>query len=159
MILAIDPGPTHSGVCCYSNRKVIYSGVMQNEEILFAMGDIRSVLERCRKVAIEWFESYGMRVGATVFDSVRWVGRFEQEALTLGRPPMFLTRAECALTLCHTKRAKDSDMRQRLIDLHGGDRRTAIGTKKQRGPLYGVRGPHAWSALAVAYTCAVKNNT
>ena len=44
---------------------------------------------------------------------------------------------------------RDSLVRQRLIEMHGGERRAAMGTKKAPGPLYGVSS-HAWAALAVA---------
>ncbi len=50
---------------------------------------------------------------------------------------------------------RDSLVRQRLIEIHGGDRASAVGTKKQPGPLYGVSS-HAWQALAVAVVAGME---
>ena len=46
-------------------------------------------------------------------------------------------------------RAKDSNIRQALLDLYGGDKRKAIGIKAEPGPLYGIKS-HMWAALGVA---------
>lgn len=150
IILAIDPGPEHSGWVVYSGGEVLGCDTgTHNDELkeIVSISDLYNVL------AVEWFESYGMPVGATVFEAVAWVGRFEQAALHRKKVITRITRSRCALELCQTKRAKESALRQRLIDLHGGDRRAAIGIKKAQGPLYSVKG-HAWSALAVAYTAS-----
>ena len=56
--------------------------------------------------------------------------------------------------LCHDSRAKDTNIRQALLDLFpraGGGATPQVGTKGKPGPLYGVSS-HAWPALAVAIT-------
>ena len=56
--------------------------------------------------------------------------------------------------LCGTPRAKDTNIRQRVIDIFpatGGGKTPQIGTKKEPGPLYGVTS-HCISALAVGLT-------
>ncbi len=50
---------------------------------------------------------------------------------------------------------RDSLVRQRLIEIHGGDRASAVGTKAKPGPLYGVAS-HAWAALAVAVVAGME---
>jgi len=55
------------------------------------------------------------------------------------------------LHLCGSARAKDTNIRQALIDRYGGS--AAIGKKAAPGPLYGVS-KDVWSALAVAVTAA-----
>jgi hypothetical protein len=48
----------------------------------------------------------------------------------------------------------DKHVRQAILDRFpgtGGGKTPQIGTKKQPGPLYGVKG-HMWAALAVALT-------
>ena len=50
---------------------------------------------------------------------------------------------------------RDKLVRHCLIGLHGGDRKTAIGTKYHQGPLYGVSS-HAWAALAVGVAVRIK---
>jgi hypothetical protein len=59
-------------------------------------------------------------------------------------------RATVKAHLCRSAKAKDSNVRQALIDLFGG-KENAIGTKKTPGPLYGISGD-VWAALAVAVT-------
>jgi hypothetical protein len=61
---------------------------------------------------------------------------------------VLLPRKDVKMHLCGTPRAKDGNIRQRLLDLLGPQ-----GTKKQPGPTYGVKS-HAWAALAVAVTAA-----
>jgi len=105
--------------------------------------------------AIEWFESMGMNVGREVFETVCWIGRFQQ---IIGSGEVRrITRREVKLHLCGTMRAKDPNIRQALLDLYsdwptlGGGKNPAIGISAKPGPLYGVSG-HMWSALAVAVT-------
>jgi len=40
-----------------------------------------------------------------------------------------------------------------MIEMHGGERATAIGTKRAPGALYGVSS-HAWQALGLAVAVA-----
>lgn len=129
------------------------------------------------KFAIEWITSQGMAVGKDIFDTVRWVGRF-QEAYE--RPPnakdtLLIPRSDIKLDLCGSARAKDANVRQALIDFYGGQQKAIGGVKCKRckgrgwsgrgrptclecagsgwqalpGPLYGISG-HCWSALSVA---------
>lgn len=59
-------------------------------------------------------------------------------------PVELIYRRDIKIHLCGTVKAKDGNIRQALIDKHG-----APGTKKSKGPTYGVSG-HLWAALAVA---------
>lgn len=146
MIFAIDPGPTRSGWCLYDGNHVIDSGTSDNSDVLGWIKD-----SPARILAIEMIASYGMAVGASVFETVRWIGRFQQawrnpEAVQLAY------RKDIKMHLCHSMRAKDANIRQALLDRFpatGGGKTPQVGTKSKPGPLYGVSG-HAWSALAVA---------
>lgn len=145
MILAIDPGPFKSGyVRCEYTGVVVIGGTVENERILDLIGGSH--------VACEWIEHYGANItaGADVFHTCRWIGRFEQKAVSVGIPFHLVTRREAKLHLCGNMRAKDPHVRQALLDRYGG-KAVAVGKKKEPGPLYGVSG-HAWSALAVAVT-------
>ena len=88
-------------------------------------------------------------VGAEVFETVRWAGRFEE--VLYPTPVVLLPRMAVKMALCHSARANDASIRQALLDRFGG--KDATGTKKSPGPLYGI---HAdlWSALAIAVTFA-----
>jgi len=141
MILAIDPGTKESGWVLLADGKVLDSGVHDNHDVLrwVQAGQGADLL------AIEMIASMGMSVGQTTFETVRWIGRFQQawrdpEAVRL------IYRHQVKQHLCGTQRAQDTNIRQALLDLIGPQ-----GVKKAPGPTYGVKS-HAWSALGVAVT-------
>lgn len=147
IVLALDPGTTETGWVRYLNGSVLMSGVMSNDSMLFSLAE--SSIVGADVVAIEWIESYGMPVGREVFETVRWIGRFQQA----WRDPdavLFIPRREVKVELCGSARAKDANVRQALLDRVG-----AQGTKKSPGPTYGVKS-HAWSALAVAVVASAR---
>ena len=87
----------------------------------------------------------GMTVGQTTFETVRWIGRFQQA----WRDPdavQLVYRRQVKTCICGNQQAKDQNIRLALIDRLGPQ-----GKKAAPGPTYGVSG-HAWSALAVAVT-------
>jgi hypothetical protein len=142
-VLAIDPGTTHSGWVRFIDNAPECSGVVENHEVF-------DLLRRfaCAPVAIEMIASYGMAVGAEVFETCVWIGRFIQAA---GPDRVRLVyRKDVKLHLCGSPRAKDPNIRQALIDRWGG-KAEAVGTVKKPGPLYGIKS-HAWAALGVAVT-------
>lgn len=140
--LAIDPGPEQSGYVVYESGRVREAGVLPNAVLL------TSLEERPwpgYKAAVEMIASYGMAVGAEVFETCVWIGRFQQawhDDATFYR----VYRRDVKLHLCGVPRAKDTNVRQALRDRLG-----PAGTKRNPGPLYGVTS-HAWAALAVAVT-------
>lgn len=138
---AIDPGPTQSGWVLFGDGKVIDSGVSDNHDLL------RWVQhgQKADMLAIEMIASMGMAVGQSVFDTCRWVGRFQQ-AWHAPETVKLVLRRDVKLQVCGDSRAKDANIRQALIDALG-----VPGTKKAPGPTHGVKS-HAWSALAVAVT-------
>ena len=78
MILAIDPGNTESGYVVIDKKtlKPIYASKMNNNEILeFIQDQVDGILD-IEHVAIEMVASYGMAVGASVFETCVWIGRF-----------------------------------------------------------------------------------
>lgn len=149
IILAIDPGPTRSAALVYdtSLATIRHHALWTNEELL----------ERIRlhlgwpveRVVIEKVEGFGMAVGAEVFETVFWSGRFAEAASPLRVDR--IGRKAVKAQLCGTHRAKDPNVRQALIDRFGGS--TAIGRKATPGPLYGIAGDQ-WAALAVAVAYA-----
>jgi hypothetical protein len=146
-ILAIDPGTEQSGWCLYGRGKVHGSGVLPNKNVLASLmlgidmvpGLFADVL------AIEMVASYGMPVGREVFETVRWIGRFQQ-AWHRPEEVRLVYRKDVKIFLCGTMKAKDPHIWQALQDKIG-----EVGTKKNPGPLYNVKS-HARSALAVAVT-------
>jgi len=144
-VLGIDPGPTQSGVVWLIGGGVDRAEICPNESVLESIRDTDADV-----IAIEMIASYGMPVGADVFETCVWIGKFVREAETHahGAQLIRIPRKDVKMHLCGSPRAKDANIRQRLIDLLGPQ-----GTKKQPGPTYGVKS-HAWAALAVAVTAA-----
>ncbi len=150
MILAIDPGPLRSGYVLYDEHamRVFKSDVCENDIMLFIIQGIPPGTS----CSIEMIASYGMAVGAEVFDTCVWIGRFVQEwkhaPFSCSTVPRLVYRKDVKMHLCGTTKAKDGNIRQRLIDMLG-----APGTKKNPGATYGLNS-HMWPALAVAVTAA-----
>ena len=150
-ILAIDPGPTESAWVQYSlsSESFVSHGIRPNEELRITLPLL--LVEPLCDVVIEKVECYGMSVGAEVFDTCVWTGRFVELATAAGATRIVrMPRRDVKLHLCGSVRAKDANIRQRLIDMHGG-KDAAIGKKAKPGPLYGIRS-HLWAALALAIT-------
>ena len=144
-ILAIDPGPVKSAWVIWDGRSILDKEISPNTQLL------KICRERPKKadcLVIEQVRSYGMTVGATVFDTVFWSGRFCE---AWGGTSWFqVPRMEIKMHLCKNSRAKDANIRQAIIDRWGG-KESAIGKTKCRGPFYGVKADE-WSALALAIT-------
>ena len=140
-ILAIDPGTTQSGLVNYE-AGIQGSGVMDNDHILrhVAEADWAEVL------AVEMIASYGMPVGAEVFETCVYIGELKRAWELKGGRFLRVYRKDVKMHLCGTPRAKDPNIRQALIDLIGPP-----GTKREPGPTFGVKS-HAWAALGVAVT-------
>lgn len=141
MLLAIDPGTTHSGWVLMNNGIPTSSGECANEEVFHLM-------QYAGVVAIERVVSYGMAIGNETILTVEWIGRFYQAALP--RKVHLIPRKDICKHVCNDGRAKDKNIRQALLDRWGG-KAEAVGTVKKMGPLYRIKG-HAWSALAVGVT-------
>lgn len=142
-ILAIDPGPLQSGFVLFDGAKVLQAGIEPNDRMRsIVRGHGVTLARRPEVLAIEKIEAMGMAVGAEVFETVHWSGRFYEG--WPGTKVLRVTRRAVKLHLCGNMRAKDPNIRQALIDMLG-----APGTKKAPGGTFGVTS-HAWAALAVA---------
>ena len=149
-VLAIDPGNEESAfVHLRDNGEVLGHGLTGNGEVLHLLRHWNFHLANHNAtLAIEMIASYGMPVGATVFETCVWIGRFKER---WGGDSKLVYRREVKLHLCNSARAKDSNVRQALIDRYGGTKRKAVGIKAEPGPLYGVK-KDIWAALGVAVT-------
>lgn len=145
-IFAIDPGPTQSAWVGMIGNRIERCAIVDNDVLLWEIKNTRADV-----YAIEQIRSYGMAVGAEVFETCEWCGRFDQQIrISHGRPALFVPRKDVKLHLCNNTRANDSNIRQALIDLLG-----APGTKRNPGPTYQVKS-HIWAALGVAITAVDK---
>ena len=145
IILGLDPGTTHTGCVWFDGERVLHATLVENNSALMFCG--RFIIPHdIDAVACEMLQCQGMPVGKETFETAYWIGRFMGACAV---PWHRVYRNEVKLHLCGSARAKDPNIRQALLDRWGG--KSAIGTKKAPGPLYGVTG-HCWSALAVAVT-------
>lgn len=142
--IAIDPGPVDSAIVWMQPNDIGF-GKTSNYEILKAL--VRDRERGWPHLAIEMIASYGMPVGQEVFETCVWIGRFIE---AWGGPHSLIYRKAVTAFVCGNGKAKDSNVRQALIDRYGGKDK-AIGRKKSPGPLYGMK-EDMWSALAVAVT-------
>lgn len=69
--------------------------------------------------------SYGMAVGKEVFETCVWIGRFIEIARLRKIEVEYIYRKDEKMNLCQSMKAKDSNIRQALIDRFG-----EVGTKK-----------------------------
>lgn len=138
VVVGVDPGTDRSAFAIFDGREVIQHGIWDNEHLL------GHPLWSRQHIFIEMIASYGMAVGASVFQTCVYIGRCVQVAQTCGGNAKLVFRKDVKLHLCNSPRAKDGNVRQALLDRLGPQ-----GTKKTPGPTYGIKS-HEWAALAVA---------
>ncbi len=149
IIVGIDPGPEKCGFCVYDTETQAVIEAKKDLPVVEVLTGIDIYASQADLVGIERVQSYGIS-GSTLLRTSEVVGRLWQCSESLRLPTVLLYRREVLRGLDVTgKGNRDSLVRERLIEMHGGTRKLAQGTKKEPGPLYGVAS-HAWSALAVA---------
>lgn len=149
LIFAIDPGNTESAWVNYRAGRVERAAKTKNEDLIEWMRN--TMMLDGVECPIEMIASYGMAVGRDVFETCLWIGRFMEAIKQRGGRTSLVYRKDVKLYLCGSPRAKDSNIRQALIDRYGPGREIAVGTKANPGPLYGVSAD-MWAALGVAVT-------
>lgn len=142
LVLAIDPGNEQSAFVLFDtgNEVLLDKNILPNEQM---REFLKTFIVPGTYLVIEQIASFGMPVGAEVFETVFWSGRFAE---AWRQKWSRIKRHEVKMHLCHNMRAKDSNIRQALIDRYG-----APGVKKAKGKLYGVS-KDLWAALALAVT-------
>ena len=118
-VFAIDPGPTKSGWVSIVNDVPVLWGWEVNEVLI-------TELHADSTLVIEDIGNYGMAVGRDTFETCKWMGRFDQAHVS---DAVFIPRPTIKTHLCGIASAKDSNVRQALIDRYGGNE-LAIGGKK-----------------------------
>jgi len=143
-VLAIDPGDEKSGFILFDGHRTHEKGWIDNKEVLglFTYLDYD-------KVAIEMVASYGMPVGKTTFNTVLWIGRMVQECCHQDVEAELVYRKDVKMHLCHTMKAKDSNIRQALVDKYGEKGRKSSPNPAYNDGIVKMNG-HMWSSLAIA---------
>jgi hypothetical protein len=143
-VLAIDPGWEHSAYVIYDGYLPERFGKITNDELLKIIREGADA----DMLVIEQVACMGMAVGAEVFETCVWSGRFIE---AWGGKWDRVKRHEVKMALCGNMRAKDGNIRTAIIDRYGPGKDKAIGRKASPGPLYGLSGD-CWQALGVAIT-------
>lgn len=147
VVLALDVGTVETGYCIIDNYMPLEFGKIANSSL------INIVKESDYDILVyEEFACYGMPIGASTITSITWNGRYIQMALDRNKPVDRVYRKDEKMNLCHTMKAKDSNIRQALIDRFG-----EVGTKSKPGFFYGFK-KDIWSAYAVGITYLDKVN-
>ena len=143
MIIAIDPGPVQSAMVWWDGKEILRHEILSNEKLLDFLRGVDTGM-----VVIEMVASYGMPVGKSIFETVLFIGRCLEAAKVRTE---LVYRGEIKDHFCKSRRAKDSNIRQTLIDRFGEP-----GKKKTPGLLYKIH-KDEWSALAIAVFWFDKN--
>lgn len=146
IVFGIDPGTKQSAYVVFDSdsKRILSHGKVDNFDVLL-------LLQERFTVVCEMVQSFGMPVGAEIFQTVLWIGRFCECCRWVGCDFQTIHRGDVKDWLCHSRKANDSAIRQRLIDLHG-----APGIKKSPGVTYGISGDE-WQALAVVTAYLIRN--
>jgi len=142
-ILAIDPGPVESGFVLWDGAHILGYAKIHNNAVIHMLTDgipptFNDVL------VIEKFVSYGMPIGQSTIDAIHWAGRFFQA--WRGMLPHEVPRIEVKKHICNNGTARDSNIRQALIDRFEPDLPPRC---RPRGILKGIT-KDCWQALALA---------
>lgn len=153
-IIGIDPGFSHSGVAVLlpGDQPLGPSGHWSNTVLV---DWLLSMTQRHPEahIVVEMLCSYGTCVGRTTFDTAVMVGRI-MSTVNASRFHL-ITRPTVLNFLCGKKGTTKAAVRAAVLDYYpasGGGSTPQIGTAKQPGPLYSIRGKgdHVVDAMAVA---------
>lgn len=158
-IIGIDPGNKASAfvlmdaktlrplACGKNDNELMYCDMVSaltNAYLNYGVGALH--------YAVEMIASYGMPVGAEVFDTCRWIGTLEERLKS--HDVRLIYRKDEKLTLCKSMKATDATIKQALIDRFAkGEKNYGKGTKAAPGWFYGFRAD-VWQAYAVGVTYA-----
>ena len=147
IIVAIDPGPEKSALILWDGKTILEMHFSNNIAILKMLW---SYPRNQFDLVLEQVASMGMPVGASVFETVFWSGRFCQ---AWGEPFHRMKRGVVKMHLCGSMRAKDSNIIQALKDRFEPDLQPR---QRPKTVLKGLSGD-LWQAFALAITWWGKN--
>ena len=146
-LLAIDPGNVETAYCLMDDKYAILDkGKVPNNQMIDYIWLNAANIDH---IATEMIASYGMPVGADVFETCVMIGKIERTADQKEIEHSRVFRSEEKLCICKNSRAKDSNIRAGLIERFAKfDKKRGTGTKKEPDHFYGVS-KDMWAAYAV----------
>lgn len=155
ILLAIDPGDVQSAFVFMDmdTYRPLYFAKENNEDaVIHMLNYINSKTSNVSvtNIAVEMIASYGMSVGRSVFETCVWIGRFcELFELSNDLKADFIYRKDEKMCICGQMKAKDSNIRQALIDRFAKfDFKNGKGTKNNPDWFYGFKAD-CWAAYSV----------
>lgn len=151
-ILAIDPGNTDTGyaVLDADSRRPLEFDKIDNQA--FRTKILAGAYDDVDRVFIEMIASYGLAVGAEVFETCVWIGRFAE--MLSHKPVKLVPRQTIKLHHCHSPNAKDANVSRALKDrFAAGVPNHGKGSKDKPGFFYGFRAD-IWQAYALGVYAA-----
>lgn len=153
-LLAIDPGSSESGwvLIDAATCRPLEFGKTSNEALVHSLRT--GALGPAEHAVIEMVASYGMAVGAEVFETCVWAGIFAEALRSRGVVAEFVKRLPVKVHHCHSSKANDANIRQALVDRFApGERNHGKGTKAAPGWFFGFH-RDIWQAFALAVYAA-----
>jgi len=177
LILGINPRIMQSAYVILDDWNITHAETIPNDKLLDGLRT-GTLFQQGQPSLIGIVEPEGW----STFEMVLWIGRALETLESQGYHVELIGWRAVKLHLCHSAEVKDTNVRQALIDLFGGER--AVGGKKcprckgkgwygrgrsvcqectgsgwriPPGPLYNLRSD-MWSALAVAVTVREKRD-
>ena len=142
--ICVDPGSAVSAFVVWDGERVLWKGKRNNSELLIVSENGKDSI-----IVIEMIASYGMPVGKEVFETCLWIGRFIQVGVMSGSQVYLVYRRDIKMHHCNSVKAKDSNIRQSIIDKYGKP-----GTKKSPNVVYNdsveKMSGDLWAAFAIA---------
>lgn len=155
IVLSIDPGTFDSAYTeiDVETRRPLAVGKVPNQELADLLASPRFM--GVDHVVIEMVASYGMPVGEEVFETVVWIGRYEQMARDwLGAAVSRRKRIDVKSHHCHAGNATDANITQALVDRFAmGLPNRGKGTKAEPGWFFGFA-KDIWQAYALGVLVA-----
>lgn len=170
-ILGIDPGSEKTGLCIFrpASYRVEDPCILPNSEVLRYLS-MKLTEKRPKTVQVRWvvqelISSYGFSVGRSVFETVRWNGRFTQHLCSIAEnnpelrfSVLGVPRFRIKQVVCNSK-AKRNDasvidaLKRKFYARHRVPKEFYKPGRRGCGPLKEVKGD-AWQALAAAVAFA-----
>lgn len=159
ILLAIDPGDVQSAFVFMDMEtyKPLYFAKEKNTQAAIDMCEyiVKANAyghKEVTSVACEMIASYGMGVGAHIFQTCVEIGKFIITLEQIGCKVDYIYRKDEKMNICKSMKAKDSNIRIALIDRFAQfDKKSGKGTKKNPDWFYGFSAD-CWQAYAVGTT-------
>jgi hypothetical protein len=149
-VIAVDPGNAKSAWLVFDGVRVLAHAISPNDTVVNLLSKAPLEWPRHTYLAIETMKPRGMPTAFEEMQTQLWAGRFIQAYSSTASRVTQVFRSDVKMHICGRATAKDTNIRQALIDRFGG-KAVAMGNKKSPGPLYGLH-DDLWSALAIAIT-------